>query len=75
MARTRIDCCYQCPDRFPGCHGSCEKYLAQKAELEETKAEARRRYDIDCSVKGQRYDSLYKATRLKNYRDKYRKGR
>lgn len=72
--RTRIDCCYNCPDRFPGCHGSCEKYIQQKRELEEAKAEARKRYDAISGVEKQRYDGLYKATRLRNYRNKFRKG-
>ncbi len=30
MARKRV--CYNCPDRKPTCHQTCEKYLAEKAE-------------------------------------------
>ena len=31
--------CYKCPDRTPGCHGSCERYLAWKKELQERQAQ------------------------------------
>lgn len=34
--------CYKCPDRTPGCHGSCEKYLAWKKEQDEQKEQIRR---------------------------------
>ncbi|MBQ0112161.1 MAG: hypothetical protein KBT03_03435 [Bacteroidales bacterium] len=37
-----ITCCYQCPDRTPGCHSKCEKYLQQKAEWEATKIQMRK---------------------------------
>ena len=70
--RTRIDCCHHCPDRVPGCHGSCEKYLTQKAELEETKAETQKRYYTNKGITGQRLDSLHRATKIRNYRSKYR---
>lgn len=73
MARYKIDCCYQCPDRFPACHGSCEKYLTQKAELVETQAEYRKKHDIDNAVKAQRYDSVYRVNRARNYKNKYMK--
>lgn len=29
-----IKCCYQCPDRYPGCHSKCDKYIAEKAQWE-----------------------------------------
>ena len=36
------DCCKKCTDdRYPGCHGSCEKYLKIKAKNDELK-EARK---------------------------------
>lgn len=34
--------CYKCPDRTPGCHGSCERYLAWKKEQDEQKEQIRR---------------------------------
>lgn len=30
MSQKRV--CYNCPDRKPGCHPTCEKYLAEKTE-------------------------------------------
>lgn len=32
--RTFPPCTRDCPDRIPGCHGSCEKYKTWKAEIE-----------------------------------------
>lgn len=31
----KITCCKDCPDRHIGCHAVCERYLDQKATLEE----------------------------------------
>lgn len=31
--------CRECPDKFPGCHGSCSKYLELKEEFNKNKAE------------------------------------
>ena len=31
----KTPCVKDCPDRTPGCHAKCEKYLAWKAEREE----------------------------------------
>lgn len=42
MARLNIQCCYGCTaetGRHPGCHGACERYRKEKAELEASKAE------------------------------------
>ena len=34
-----IKCCKECvaPKRHPGCHGTCEEYLAERAEYEKQK--------------------------------------
>ena len=39
-----IKCCKDCvpPQRFPGCHAKCNKYLEEKAKWEEEKARARK---------------------------------
>lgn len=29
-----ISCCKDCPDRAPRCHGRCERYLKERAELD-----------------------------------------
>ena len=48
-----IKCCKDCvpPARYPGCHGVCEKYKAEKAEYEKQKA----------------YIKAHKAPTLTNY--------
>ena len=33
--------CYECKDRYPACHDSCEKYSEAKAEFEERKEKIR----------------------------------
>lgn len=38
-----IKCCKDCvpPQRYPGCHGHCQKYLEEKAEYEKQKEYAK----------------------------------
>ena len=69
-----ITCCYQCPDRFPGCHGSCEKYITAKAESSAKMEEIKKRQVIQHGLKEYRYDGIHKVMRRRNYRSKYRKG-
>lgn len=40
-----ITCCKDCPDRHVGCHATCERYLEQKATLEE-EADRVRKYKL-----------------------------
>lgn len=70
-----ITCCYQCPDRFPGCHGSCEKYITAKAENEAKMAEIKKKKIIYHGLKEYKYDGIHKTMRGRNYRSKYRRGR
>lgn len=35
MKRARINCCYNCKDRYAKCHVTCEKYIHQKKEHED----------------------------------------
>ncbi len=39
LATTTIECCHYCvaPKRYPGCHGKCPEYLAEKAAYEKRK--------------------------------------
>lgn len=36
-----ITCCKDCPDRHINCWGSCERYLAEKAEYQKEKVYTR----------------------------------
>ena len=63
MARYKIDCCMNCPDRYPGCHGKCERYITQKAELEETQAQRRKKYEVECRLNSELYKSVERTNK------------
>ena len=75
MARFRIECCRDCLDRFPGCHGQCEKYKQERAEYEETMAAKRREQDLKNGLNDFLYDSIERTNKHINYRSKYRRKR
>ena len=68
MAIDRITCCFECPDRFPGCHGSCEKYIQQKAELDKRKEEARKKRDVEVGLNRFLYDCKQKNVKRNHSR-------
>ena len=72
--RYAITCCKDCPERYPGCHGKCEKYKKARAEYDEKMAEHRKKYDVACSIAKQHSDSIQRITRNQHYKSKYRKG-
>ena len=39
-ATMKIECCYKCEKRHPGCHANCEEYKRQKAAWNEQKEAA-----------------------------------
>ena len=43
--------CKDCPDRHPGCHSVCEKYIADKEEWNNIKAKmAKEKHDFNLTV-------------------------
>ena len=74
MVTDKITCCKDCATRHPGCHGTCEKYIQQKAELEAAKAERRKQYEINQGLNAFRYDGITKVCKQRNYRSKFRRG-
>ena len=60
-----IDCCRYCqaPKRYPGCHGSCQEYIAEKAEYNRLKAIHDQQRSIDIGIVQQRGERVYKALR------------
>ena len=62
--------CKDCPDRTPGCHGKCEKYLDYRARLDAMKEEERKRkrleYDLYMSS---RHAKTYEKRRRRPYAD------
>lgn len=70
--RYTINCCKDCPDRYPGCHGKCEKYIAARAEYDRQKAEAMKKHAIASGLYEQKSDSIGRIVARRRYRDKYR---
>jgi hypothetical protein len=72
VGRPKITCCNGCTERQadPNCHGFCEKYLSQKAELEKKNAEVRKKQEINWGIMDQKYDMYAKIDRAKHTRRK-----
>lgn len=70
--RRVITCCKDCPDRYPGCHGKCEKYINERSAYDAVKDEAKKRYMVAYGLYDQKCSGIFKVTRRRNYRDKYR---
>ena len=62
-----IKCCYGCvaPKRYPGCHGTCPDYLAEKAKHDEEKAADYQRRRTQGALNEQRYRAITKVTKHK----------
>lgn len=43
MARFKIDCCLNYEKRDPYCHSTCDDYKKERAEMDETTDEVRRK--------------------------------
>jgi hypothetical protein len=63
MTRYRITCCMGCPDRFPGCHGTCEVYKTQRAEYEATMAEVKQKEYVRKGLDGLLLDTIERTNR------------
>jgi hypothetical protein len=65
-----IECCKDCkaPKRYPGCHGSCPEYIAERAEYDRLKAIHDRERDINVSITQQRGERVYKALKCRRYK-------
>ena len=59
--------CKDCvaPKRHPGCHGTCETYLAERAEYDKLKAIHDRERDINCGLITERSKKVYEAIKYK----------
>lgn len=60
-----IHSCMGCvpPERHPGCHGTCEKYLADKAAHDKRKAELDRNSRTSAAIYIDRGNKVAKAMR------------
>lgn len=69
-----ITCCYQCPNRHPCCHSSCEKYIKEKAEYDAKVSELKKQKNIQQGLNEYKYDGMHQVTKHRIYRSKYRRG-
>lgn len=62
-------CCKDCvpPKRHPGCHGTCDEYLNEKAERERLKDKAREERHKDNVVISV---EVHRSRRARNYKKK-----
>jgi hypothetical protein len=70
QGRPKITCCNGCTERVadPNCHGYCEKYLAERAQLDQRNAEVRKRQEVNWRIQDQKYDMWSKVDRAKHRR-------
>ena len=73
MARYKIECCKDCPDRHPGCHGHCERYKKERAEYDETMSAKRHEADIEKGLTSAQFSYCHKTNKHIIYRGKYRR--
>ena len=60
--------CKDCCNRFPGCHGSCETYKAERAEYDKEKAKIEFEKKIDAGLYKQREAAIRKGAKWCNVR-------
>ena len=60
--------CKDCGNRFPGCHGTCETYKAEKAEHDRIKAENDRKKAISGAIISNRGENVYKAMKIRKFK-------
>jgi hypothetical protein len=72
MARLKIDCCKpDCPKRSGECHGTCEKYKKQRAELDATNAEKAKEREAQSSLNGFKAENIHRYKKRINNRNRY----
>jgi hypothetical protein len=45
-----IRCCFECSERFLGCHSKCNKYIAEKENNEKVQAERHKQAEVNYSI-------------------------
>lgn len=55
--------CKGCPNRAPGCHDKCEKYLREKAEHDAMKQKKFEQERIRCGLADQTFRAIKKSTK------------
>ena len=65
-AKTIFRKCKDCPDRYPGCHGTCEYSIEAHKKVEDEKREIAKKREIDRYEKSkitERWDAKIKYDR------------
>ena len=68
---VRIKCCRECTERHLGCHGTCERYKAEQAEMQASREEIRKQKEKDIPYENYKFasiDKMRKAQKRKNKR-------
>ena len=62
-----FDCCIPCkpPDRYPGCHSHCQRYIEAKAKHDQEKAIVDRKRAIVQRIDAQKIAGVVRALRRK----------
>ena len=62
-----IKCCLGCtaPKRYPGCHGTCQEYIQEKAKHEADREEDFRVRSIRSGLTSQRFRGVNRAVKSK----------
>ena len=64
--------CKDCGDRYPSCHGKCEKYIREKAEHDERKAVEYQRRKVQNDIQNQRSVTIDRTCRKRTWYAKYK---
>ena len=62
-----IKCCFGCvaPKRYPGCHGHCPEYIAEKEQHDKEKAVADQKRAIEFGLNGQALSGVNRANKAR----------
>ena len=60
-----IRCCRNCvaPKRYPGCHGQCPEYIAEKEQHDAQREQEHNKRKVDNDIYNQRATRITKALR------------
>lgn len=63
-----VTVCRRCTERHIGCHGTCERYLEQRAEMDRIRAEQRKKELVREAIISRVIEASDKSKKKKNKR-------
>ena len=57
---NEINVCYDCWDRYIGCHGKCEKYIKEKEERDRQKLDIQKKKVEQSKITSTKIDGIYR---------------